>query len=144
MLLAGTILGALGVLLQRRCFDCRRPDFRLNEHPRPGQTSGEQQATSTAVPDRSVVILAINERENLELLLPSLWEGLGSIGLKAEVIVVDGDRTTARARPPRDEGPGCLGRWREAMAVTLRWSSSRKRGKRYCSEAHCSRCADNF
>jgi SAM-dependent methyltransferase len=32
----------------------------------------------------------VNERENLELLLPSLWEVLGSLAVPAEVIVVDG------------------------------------------------------
>ena len=60
----------------------------LNEYPTPNQ--GEQQDISAPTPDLSIVILAINERENLELLLPSLWEVLGSMGLKTEVIVVDG------------------------------------------------------
>lgn len=40
--------------------------------------------------DLSIIILAINERENLELLLPSLWDVLKSMGVNAEVLVVDG------------------------------------------------------
>jgi dolichol-phosphate mannosyltransferase len=40
--------------------------------------------------DISVVIPALNERENLELLLPSLWSVTERLGLVAEIIVVDG------------------------------------------------------
>jgi dolichol-phosphate mannosyltransferase len=40
--------------------------------------------------DIAVVIPALNERENLELLLPSLKEVLGGLSLRAEIIVVDG------------------------------------------------------
>src|SRR5260370_33043836 len=36
------------------------------------------------------VIRALNERENLELLLPSLWAVTERLGLVAEIIVVDG------------------------------------------------------
>jgi dolichol-phosphate mannosyltransferase len=53
-------------------------------------TVGQQNGTIDPVPALSIVILAINERENLELLLPALWDVLGSIGISAEVIVVDG------------------------------------------------------
>lgn len=44
-------------------------------------------------PDISVVIPALNERENLELLLPLLAEVLASLQLHAEVIVADGGST---------------------------------------------------
>jgi dolichol-phosphate mannosyltransferase len=38
----------------------------------------------------AIVIPAIDERENLELLIPALWDVLGSIGVNAEIILVDG------------------------------------------------------
>jgi dolichol-phosphate mannosyltransferase len=41
-------------------------------------------------PDLAVVIPAWNERENLELLLPALKETIASLGLTAEIVVVDG------------------------------------------------------
>ena len=41
-------------------------------------------------PDLAIVIPAIDERENLELLIPALWDVLNSIGVKAEIILVDG------------------------------------------------------
>ncbi|CAN5205248.1 hypothetical protein BH18CHL2_BH18CHL2_06660 [soil metagenome] len=44
----------------------------------------------TARLDISVVIPTLNERANLELLLPDLWRILGSLGLRAEVLVLDG------------------------------------------------------
>lgn len=47
-------------------------------------------ASVTETPDLSIVIPAIDERENLELLLPALWEVLQSIGVKAEILLVDG------------------------------------------------------
>ncbi len=50
----------------------------------------QQNAASASIPDLSIVIPAIDERENLELLLPSLWEVLALIGVRAEVLVVDG------------------------------------------------------
>ncbi len=41
-------------------------------------------------PDIAAVIPALNERENLELLLPSLWAVTKRLGVMAEIIVVDG------------------------------------------------------
>jgi len=41
-------------------------------------------------PDIAVVIPALNERENLELLIPSLWSVTRSLNLEAEIIVVEG------------------------------------------------------
>jgi dolichol-phosphate mannosyltransferase len=42
------------------------------------------------LPDIAVVIPALNERLNLELLLPSLKDVVSGLGLLAEIIVVDG------------------------------------------------------
>lgn len=44
-------------------------------------------------PDIAVVIPALNERANLELLLPSLSAVTDGLGLRAEIIVVDGGST---------------------------------------------------
>ena len=41
-------------------------------------------------PDIAVVIPALNERENLELLIPSLWSVTRRLSLEAEIIVVEG------------------------------------------------------
>ena len=41
-------------------------------------------------PELAVVIPALNERENLELLLPALRETLGGLGIRWEIIVADG------------------------------------------------------
>jgi dolichol-phosphate mannosyltransferase len=41
-------------------------------------------------PDISVVIPALNERDNLELLLPLLSKVIASLNLEAEIIIVDG------------------------------------------------------
>jgi dolichol-phosphate mannosyltransferase len=54
------------------------------------QTVEQQNPKAAPTPDLSIVIPAIDERENLQLLLPALWEVLASIEVKAEVIVVDG------------------------------------------------------
>jgi dolichol-phosphate mannosyltransferase len=56
----------------------------------PVLTSNPTEATAIGTPELSIVIPAIDERENLELLLPSLWEVLQSIGVQAEILVIDG------------------------------------------------------
>jgi len=53
-------------------------------------TSNPTEVPTADAPELSIVIPAIDERENLELLLPSLWEVLQSIGVKGEILVVDG------------------------------------------------------
>ncbi len=50
----------------------------------------QQNPASASVPDLSIVISAIDERENLEILLPALWEVLTTMQVRAEIIVVDG------------------------------------------------------
>jgi dolichol-phosphate mannosyltransferase len=50
--------------------------------------------------DLAIVIPAWNERENLEFLLPALWEVIADLGLRAEILVIDGgshDETRAVA-----------------------------------------------
>jgi dolichol-phosphate mannosyltransferase len=70
----------------------------------------------TDSPDISVVIPVLNERENLELLLPSLCQVIGKLGLAAEILVVDGgsndesqrvaERLGARVIPQQERGFG--------------------------------------
>ncbi len=52
-------------------------------------------STSTAErsPDLAIVIPALNERENLELLLPAVKDIIAELGLTAEIVVVDGGST---------------------------------------------------
>src|SRR2546423_13757993 len=47
--------------------------------------------TSTGpAPDLAIVIPALNERDNLELLLPAVKEVLGDLNVTAEIVVADG------------------------------------------------------
>src|SRR5260370_37526335 len=69
-------------------------------------------------PDIAAVIPALNERENLELLLPSLWAVTKRLGLVAEIIVVDGGSADGSRRAAEQLGarvitqlePGYCGR----------------------------------
>lgn len=45
---------------------------------------------STATPDLTIIIPALNEQENLKLLLPQIKEVLGGLTITSETIVVDG------------------------------------------------------
>jgi dolichol-phosphate mannosyltransferase len=47
-------------------------------------------AESASPPELAVIIPALNERENLEILLPALREEIAQIGIPAEIVVVDG------------------------------------------------------
>jgi dolichol-phosphate mannosyltransferase len=63
-------------------------------------------SSAIRVPDLSIVIPAMNERDNLELLLPALKEVVAAIGINAEIIVadggsVDGTREIATSRGAR-------------------------------------------
>ena len=64
----------------------------------------QQAEANQSIPDLAVVIPAIDERENLELLIPALWDVAGSIGIKTEIILVDGGSTdgTEQAAQSRD------------------------------------------
>lgn len=55
-------------------------------------------------PDISVVIPALNERENLELLLPLLNEVLRSLNLESEIIIADGGSLDGSAEFARQSG----------------------------------------
>jgi dolichol-phosphate mannosyltransferase len=67
-------------------------------------------------PALSVIIPALNERENLELLLPALRETLQGLGVSYEIVVVDGgsrdgtreaaERRGARVIPQQERGYG--------------------------------------
>ena len=49
-----------------------------------------QAQTAPFSPDLSIVIPAIDERENLELLIPAIREIITTLEISAEIIVVDG------------------------------------------------------
>jgi len=55
-------------------------------------------------PELAIVIPAINERENLELLIPALWDVLKSIGVTAEIILVDGGSHDGTAHAAESRG----------------------------------------
>lgn len=52
--------------------------------------ASSRHASDSTSPDISIVIPALNERENLELLLPLIDDSLRQAGISAQVIVVDG------------------------------------------------------
>jgi len=55
-------------------------------------------------PDLAVVIPARNERENLELLLPALRETLDGLGVRWEILVVDGGSSDGTAEAASHRG----------------------------------------
>ena len=71
---------------------------------------------TSQVPDVAVLIPALNERENLELLLPALQAVIAGLGLMADIVVVDGGshdgtreaavRWGARVVPQQERGYG--------------------------------------
>jgi dolichol-phosphate mannosyltransferase len=83
-----------------------------------------------AVPDLAVVILAWNERENLELLLPALKATLDDLGIRWEIVVVDGGSQDGTGEAALRRG-ACVVRQRERgfgaalvegiRATTARW-----------------------
>jgi dolichol-phosphate mannosyltransferase len=90
-------------------------DSRLTEGPLGGRAGSVSRGIPPS-PDLAIVIPALNERENLELLLPALREVLGGLGVTSEVVVVDGgsrdgtrevaERRGARVVPQRERGYG--------------------------------------
>ena len=56
----------------------------------PAETLNHPAGRATSIPDLAIIIPAIDERENLELLIPTLWDVLKSVGVSAEIILVDG------------------------------------------------------
>jgi dolichol-phosphate mannosyltransferase len=71
---------------------------------------------SAGSPELAVIIPALNERENLEILLPALRDEIAQIGIPAEILVVDGGsqdgtretaaRRGARVVPQEERGYG--------------------------------------
>ncbi|MGI8919171.1 MAG: glycosyltransferase [Pyrinomonadaceae bacterium] len=59
---------------------------------------------ATNVPDISIVIPALNERENLELLLPLLSEVVSTLNLKSEIIIADGGSADGTAEFAEQQG----------------------------------------
>jgi dolichol-phosphate mannosyltransferase len=55
-------------------------------------------------PDLAIIIPAINERENLELLIPATWDVLSKLGVSAEIIVVDGHSTDGTVASAENRG----------------------------------------
>lgn len=55
-------------------------------------------------PELAIIIPAIDEQENLELLIPALWDVLGSIGVNAEIILVDGGSRDGTAHAAESRG----------------------------------------
>lgn len=74
----------------------------------PTDRSAAQQTDADAarpeIPELTIVIPAIDERENLELLLPALWEVLNSIGVRAEILIVDGGATDGTEQAATSRG----------------------------------------
>ena len=78
-----------------------------------------------ASPDLSVVVPVLNERENVERLLPRAAAAIAGLGLSHELLVVDGGSTdgtaeaaaAAGARVLRQELPGYGGALREGLAA---------------------------
>lgn len=57
------------------------------------EATNQPSGRAATTPDLAIVIPAINERENLELLIPALWDVLSSVGVSSEIILVDGGST---------------------------------------------------
>jgi dolichol-phosphate mannosyltransferase len=60
-------------------------------------------------PDLAIIIPALNERENLELLLPALRETLEGLGVRWEIVVVDGGSTDGTPEAARRRGAQVVG-----------------------------------
>jgi dolichol-phosphate mannosyltransferase len=55
-------------------------------------------------PELAIVIPAIDERENLELLIPAIWDVVSTLGIRAEIIVVDGGSKDGTAEAAESRG----------------------------------------
>lgn len=60
--------------------------------------------TPAALPEVSVIIPALNERENLEILLPAVREEFAQLGVAAEIVVVDGGSQDGTPEAARQRG----------------------------------------
>ncbi len=75
-------------------------------------------------PELSVVIPTLNERDNLERLLPALWRTLASLPVRGEILVLDGPSTDGTAEAAGRHGARVVavpsGGYGEAIRVGLR------------------------
>lgn len=62
------------------------------------------QSSSTSIPDLAVVIPAWNERENLDLLLPSVKDVIAELNIVAEIVVVDGGSSDGTPEAAKKKG----------------------------------------
>lgn len=74
----------------------------------------------TPPPDLAVVVLAWNERENLELLLPALKETLEELGIRWEVVVVDGGSADGTAEAAESRGARVVRQRERGFGAALR------------------------
>lgn len=65
-------------------------------------------AAGTAEYDLTIVVPALNQASNLEFLLPALTAAVAELGIRAEVVVVDGGSTDRTAESARDRGAHVL------------------------------------
>src|SRR5207302_475566 len=70
--------------------------LRKMENPQPNGSCSQ--------PELAIIIPALNERENLELLIPATWDVLSKLGVAAEVIVVDGGSTDGTSAVAQSRG----------------------------------------
>jgi len=89
----------------------RRPRHRdLSDPARQTRRARGRAAAAPAVSDPgpvfdlAVVIPALNERENLELLLPAVREVVGALSLRVEIVVVDGGSRDGTVEAVRRRG----------------------------------------
>src|SRR5207247_2326758 len=80
-------------------------------------------------PKIAVVIPALNERENLALLLPALREVLEDLGVTSEIVVADGGSTDGS---------------REAAARRGGWATCSTAPTRACWRCRCTTCRAAF
>ena len=70
-------------------------------------------------PNLAVVIPAMNERDNIELLLPALRETLGTLGTSSEIIVVDGGSSDGTAHAAGSRGVRIVRQWERGYGGAL-------------------------
>ncbi len=73
-------------------------------HRHPDRTVNRPVDASAASPELAVIIPALNERENLEILLPAVRAEIAQLGIPAEIVVVDGGSHDGTAEVARERG----------------------------------------
>jgi dolichol-phosphate mannosyltransferase len=70
----------------------------------PAEIMDQTQVASSNAIDLAIVIPAIDERENLELLIPALWDVINGMGVSAEIVLVDGGSKDGTEEAARSRG----------------------------------------